>query len=86
MKVFGIVKYDVTNHIKCCDLEENDETYEELYKYNINKNNIYLGRIEDWEFTGYDVDNVNHIINYYVEGTLDNIKDNTGDVTIFAYK
>ena len=37
MKVFGIVKYDVTNHIKCCDLEENDETYEELYKYNINK-------------------------------------------------
>ena len=49
-------------------------------------NNIYLGRIEDWEFTGYDVDNVNHIINYYVEGTLDSIKDNTGDVTIFAYK
>ena len=30
MEVFGIAKYDVTNHIKCCDLEETDETYEEL--------------------------------------------------------
>ena len=58
------------------------------------KNNINIGSIKNAKFSDYEsileVKNVK-FSDYdnntcYVEGTLDNIKDNTGDVTIFAYK
>ena len=45
-----------------------------------NKDNINVGSIKNAKFSDYD----NHTCQ--VEGTLDNIKDNTGDVTIFAYE
>lgn len=45
-----------------------------------NKDNINVGNIKNAKFSDYDNNTC------YVEGTLDNIKDNTGDVTIFAYK
>ena len=44
------------------------------------KDNINVGNIKGAKFS--DCDNNT----CQVEGTLDNIKDNTGDVTIFAYK
>ena len=45
-----------------------------------NKDNINVGNIKNAKFSDYDNNTCQ------VEGTLDNIKDNTGDVTIFAYK
>ena len=45
-----------------------------------NKDSINVGNIKNAKFSGYDNNTCQ------VEGTLDNIKDNTGDVTIFAYK
>ena len=44
------------------------------------KNNINIGNIKNAKFSEHDNNTC------YVEGTLDSIKDNTGDVTIFAYK
>ena len=44
------------------------------------KSSINIGSIKNAKFSDYDNNTCQ------VEGTLDNIKDNTGDVTIFAYK